>query len=112
MWQLRRALAPTGRLLIVGGLLRNILGAVYLGLVARLRRSGQSLGILAWDRDPGLVERVAQLVLEGELKPTIDVVLPLEQAASGFARMIRHEALGKVVITVEPQPSSSGRETG
>lgn len=97
---LRRSLAPAGRLLIVGGLLRHILGAVWLGLVARLTSSRQSLGILPWDRDPGLVEPLAERVLAGTLRPEIDMVVPLERAPEGFARMLRGEARGKVVVTV------------
>ena len=104
--ELRRALAPTGRYLIVGGLLRNVLGAVVLGLVARLVRSKQSLGILPWDRDPRLVEAVAERVLEGTLRPPIDVVVPLERAGEAFSRLLRGEAQGKVVVTVGEGGSS------
>lgn len=100
---LRRALAPAGRYLIVGGLLRHILGALWQGLVAKLTRSEQSLGILPWDRDPALVEAVADRVADGGIRPVIDMVVPLERAHEGFARMLRGEAQGKVVVTVGGQ---------
>lgn len=93
---LKRALAPRGRFLIVGGSLQNVLGAPALGLFAR----HHSLGILAWDRDPRLVEQLGARVVRGTLRPTLDTIVPLERAREGFARLLRGEAQGKVVVTV------------
>ena len=43
---------------------------------------------------------VMKLVLRGELKPVIDVVLPLERAQEAHARLAKGEQFGKIVLTV------------
>jgi NADPH:quinone reductase-like Zn-dependent oxidoreductase len=43
---------------------------------------------------------VMKLVLRGELKPVIDVVLPLERAQEAHARLAKGEQFGKIVMTV------------
>ncbi|MDE3088614.1 MAG: zinc-binding dehydrogenase [Chloroflexota bacterium] len=43
---------------------------------------------------------VMTLILRGELKPVIDVVLPLERAREAHARLEKGEQFGKIVLTV------------
>ena len=43
---------------------------------------------------------VMKLVLRGELKPVIDVVLPMERAQNAHARLAKGEQFGKIVLTV------------
>ena len=43
---------------------------------------------------------VMKLVLRGELKPVIDVVLPLERAQEAHARLAKGEQFGKIVMKV------------
>lgn len=43
---------------------------------------------------------VMKLVLRGELKPVIDVVLPLERTREAHARLEKGEQFGKIVLTV------------
>jgi len=43
---------------------------------------------------------VMKLVLRGEFKPVIDVVLPLERAQEAHARLARGEQFGKIVLTI------------
>ncbi len=43
---------------------------------------------------------VMKLVLRGELKPVIDVVLPLERAQEAHARLAKGEQFGKIVLVV------------
>ncbi|MDO5502105.1 MAG: zinc-binding dehydrogenase [Actinomycetia bacterium] len=45
------------------------------------------------------LERLTQLVTSTKISPTIDSVLPLEQAAEGFAAMERGDVVGKIVFT-------------
>jgi alcohol dehydrogenase len=40
-----------------------------------------------------------QLIQEGKMKPVIDKVLPLEQAAEGLRLIRDREVIGKVVVT-------------
>lgn len=43
---------------------------------------------------------VMKLVLRGELKPVIDVVMPLERAREAHERLARGEQFGKIVMTL------------
>lgn len=43
---------------------------------------------------------VMKLVFARKLKPVVDVVLPLEQAAQAHERLARNEQFGKIVLTV------------
>lgn len=43
---------------------------------------------------------VMKLVFRGELKPVIDVVLPLERAREAHARLEQGEQFGKIVLTI------------
>ena len=43
---------------------------------------------------------VMKLVLRGELKPVVDVVLPLERAQDAHARLAKGEHFGKIVLTI------------
>jgi NADPH:quinone reductase-like Zn-dependent oxidoreductase len=47
------------------------------------------------DRD---FEQLVALVAAGQLRPRIDSVLPLEQAAQAHHRMEHSEQLGKIVL--------------
>jgi NADPH:quinone reductase-like Zn-dependent oxidoreductase len=44
--------------------------------------------------------QVMKLVFRGELKPVIDVVMPLERAREAHARLEKGEQFGKIVLTV------------
>lgn len=43
-------------------------------------------------------DQVMQLVFRGELKPTVDVRLPLQQAAQAFERLSTGQQLGKITL--------------
>ena len=53
-----------------------------------------------------LVE-LARRADEGELKPAIDSVFPLDDAAAAFARLAERGKHGKVVLSVADGPSSA-----
>jgi NADPH:quinone reductase-like Zn-dependent oxidoreductase len=46
------------------------------------------------------LERLAQFVVQQDIQPVVDSVLPLERAREGFAAMAAGEVFGKVVFTV------------
>ncbi|NLJ52620.1 MAG: zinc-binding dehydrogenase, partial [Intrasporangiaceae bacterium] len=46
------------------------------------------------------LERLTRLVATQGISPTIDAVLPLAQAADGFAAMERGDVVGKIVFTL------------
>ena len=45
------------------------------------------------------LETLMQLIADGELKPVIDTVLPLEQTGEGVRQLRDREVIGKIVIT-------------
>jgi NADPH:quinone reductase-like Zn-dependent oxidoreductase len=97
----RRALSPTGAFVMVGG----TLGAIFkIGALGRLfsHAGGQQLSLLMLQPSPQALAELAQMCLAGEIRPAIDRVYPLSQAAQAFARLGAGEALGKLVFRVEP----------
>jgi NADPH:quinone reductase-like Zn-dependent oxidoreductase len=44
---------------------------------------------------------LASFVVQQQLEPVTDSVMPLSQAADGFARMVEGDVFGKVVFTME-----------
>ncbi len=100
-----RALAVEGRLVIVG-LMGGAKAEINLGrlLPRRLTVTGSTLrargvadkAALASD----LVERVWPGFADGSLRPVIDEVLPIEDAARAHERMERSDHIGKLVLTL------------
>jgi NADPH:quinone reductase len=95
--------APRARLLLVGAVggsqvqldLRQVLGKrlTLRGTVMRARSLAERIAVAdAFARD--VVPRVA----DGALRPTIDAIYPLEQAAAAHERVESNASIGKVVI--------------
>jgi NADPH:quinone reductase-like Zn-dependent oxidoreductase len=51
---------------------------------------------------------IARLVGEGSLRPVVDFVLPLERTREAFERGLKAHHRGKIVLSVEEEPRSSG----
>lgn len=98
MFDYRRALAPRGRYLCVGGTVRTVLRVVtvgaLLGLLTRRR-----LGLLLARQGPAQFEPVAARCIAGDLRINIDRLFPLEEVPQALAYVGEGRALGKVVIT-------------
>ena len=100
---LRRALAPTGRLVIVGGEggghwfggIDRQLRAQVLSLFVR-----QTLGTLIATARKEDLEELRGLVEAGTVTPVIDRAFPLREAPEAIRYMRTGHARGKVVITV------------
>jgi NADPH:quinone reductase-like Zn-dependent oxidoreductase len=93
----RRALAPGGRYLIVGGTARALLRVLTIGaLIGAV--SGRHIGVLAVKPGPGSFTALAERCVAGEVRIHIDRTFPLEQTADALARVGDGRALGKVVI--------------
>jgi NADPH:quinone reductase-like Zn-dependent oxidoreductase len=99
---LRRALAPTGTLVVVGG----EDGGRWLGMGRQLRAIALSPFVRQRLRTFVQSENAADLVVLAELfdagtvRPVVDRVYPLAEAPEAVARMLRGQARGKVVVTV------------
>jgi NADPH:quinone reductase-like Zn-dependent oxidoreductase len=103
--QLRRALAPKGMLLIVGGeggggrwlagFDRQIFRAPLLSLMA-----GQSLRPLVAKESSADLVALSALIEEGKVTPLIDRVYPLSEAPDAIRYLAQGHARGKVVVKI------------
>jgi len=100
---LRRALAPAGRLVIVGGETQGR----WLGGFDRQIRAlllspwvGQKLGILTASENSADLSVLGELLDTGEISPAIDRTYPLDETAAAIRHLMNGEARGKVVISV------------
>jgi NADPH:quinone reductase-like Zn-dependent oxidoreductase len=104
---LRKLLAAKGTLVIVGG---EGGGRVTGGFGRSLRAA--ALSPLVPQRLTGLVSTVrkddlatlADLLESGAIRPVIDRIYPLADAASAIRRLTDGSTMGKLVITMEPVP--------
>ena len=100
---LRRALAPDGRLVIVGG----EEGGRWFGGIDRQLRAvllsplvSQKLGTFVSSENAEDLTALADLIESGEIEPAVDRTYPLREAASAMRHLIDGQARGKVVLTV------------
>ncbi len=103
--RLRRALTPTGTLVIVGG--EN--GGRLIGGVDRQLRAlalspfvGQRLTSLVSKEDQGLEDLVG-LIEAGAVTPALERTFSLEEAIAGIRHLQRGDVRGKVAIRVGPR---------
>ena len=100
------ALATDGRLALIG-FLGGSRGQIDIGLLMgkRLNVFGTTLRRTPLPQKIALAEAVAAFALQrfenGELRPVIDTVLPLEQAAEAHRQMESNRNVGKIVLRVD-----------
>jgi NADPH:quinone reductase-like Zn-dependent oxidoreductase len=114
--RLRRALAPHGRLVIVGGETDGrLLGGSGRQIRATLQSPfvGQQLGtFLAAERAADLMT-LRELIEAGVVTPVVDRTYPLDEVAAAIRRLQDGKARGTVVVSVcpagppEPRPGST-----
>lgn len=100
---LRRVLAPRGRLVIVGG----ETGGRWLGGTDRQMRAQalslvvrQKLGTFVTSENAEDLRALRELIESGKLSPAIDRTYPLRDTAAAIRNVLDGRALGKVVITI------------
>ena len=99
LFDYRRALAPNGNFVVVGGATGRIGQTVALGpLLSRI--TDQKLGLLIHRPNREDLETVGQMVASGQLTPVIDRTYPLEELPDAFRYFGAGNAKGKVVISV------------
>ncbi len=99
-----RALAPLGRLLVIG----FASGTIPEVKVNRLLLRNSSVVGVAWGefirRDPAMPQRVGEALAElwtgGKINPLVGATFPLERAADALGEIEGRRAIGKVVLTV------------
>lgn len=100
---LRRALAPRGTLVIVGGETGGrVLGGVQRQLRAALMNPfvRQQLGTFVARVDAAGLAAVSDLIVAGAVMPAIDRTFPLADAAAAIAYLQEGSVRGKVALTV------------
>jgi NADPH:quinone reductase-like Zn-dependent oxidoreductase len=107
----RRALAPGGVYLALGGSTWPLVRSLIVGGVASFRSSKTSMLMLWWKPfHPPDVERLNELIAAGKLRPVIDRRYPLDQVVDALRWVDDGHAKGKVVITVVPQATEATGE--
>lgn len=100
-----RCTRPLGRIVLVG-LMAGTKQEIDLALILRkrLRIMGTMLRARPLEEKLAVMrtfeDRVVPLFARGALRPVIDCVMPLDQAAQAHARMASNEGFGKIVLTV------------
>jgi len=95
----RRALAPGGRYLCVGGTVRTLLRVLSIGTIAG-RLTGRRIGVLVVKLGPEHFGPVADLCVAGDVEIDIDRTFGLEDVPEALRTVGEGRALGKVVIEV------------
>ncbi len=93
-----RALAPSGRYLLVGGSVPRLLTTLALGSLRR-RFTRQRLEVFAHTQRVEDLELVAKLCAEGHVRPIIGGRYTLADAPQAFSDLIDARAVGKLVVT-------------
>jgi NADPH:quinone reductase-like Zn-dependent oxidoreductase len=102
LFAIKRALAPNGRYVMVGGALSQIFKSLLFGRLLSLgSKKMKSLAAKANKHD---LELLSSLLVNGTIKPVIDRRYPLEKSAEAMEYLSRGHATGKVLILVEPGP--------
>jgi len=95
----KRALAPEGRYLLVGGSMRLLFGVLFLGsMISLLTR--KKMGLLAVKVNQGL-DVLEDHFRSGAVVPVIDKRYPLSETPEALRRLGEGRAKGKLVIVVE-----------
>ncbi|WP_374686169.1 NAD(P)-dependent alcohol dehydrogenase [Promineifilum sp.] len=100
----RRALAPGGVYVMVGGTMSQIFQALLLGPLLSARGGGQIASLTARPNRTDLAY-VGELLQTGKIRPVIDRCYPLSETPEAFRYLEWEHARGKVVINVYPSGS-------
>jgi NADPH:quinone reductase-like Zn-dependent oxidoreductase len=100
LWAYKRALAPGGQYVCVGGSLRQIIQSFALGrLMSRSAdKKLSNMGIAKLN--PLDLQQLAELLASGRITPVIDCTYPLSQTAEAFKYVLETHPRGKVVISL------------
>lgn len=96
----RRALAPGGTYLIVGGTMRALVRVITIGALIGAM-TGRRLGVLAVKPGPAHFGPLADRCVAGEVRIVIDRVFSLDEVPQALTHVGEGKALGKVVIAID-----------
>ena len=95
----RRALAPGGRYLCVGGSVRALLRVVTIGSILG-RLTGRRMGLLMVKQGPSHFRPLAERCVADEIQIHIDRTFALDDVPQALAHVGEGRALGKVVVEI------------
>jgi NADPH:quinone reductase-like Zn-dependent oxidoreductase len=98
---LRRALSPSGRVVLVGGHAHRamLLHLAGLFLASRIRRGGKLIFFVTkWENDD--LRTLAGMLESGQLTPAIDATYELSEAHEAFRTFGEGHVRGKLVLTI------------
>ena len=102
----RRALAPEGIFMMVGGSVSTLLQVVSLGVLSS-RSGNKRIGLNAWKPNNRKdLAFLAELFEAGKVVPVIDRSYPLSEVPEALRYLEEEPHLGKIVITVVPTDES------
>lgn len=107
IYDYRRALAPQGRYLMVGGSDRQIFQTAFLGPFLT-SRNGQSFRMFPAVTSYADLLSIKELVEAGKIKPVIDRIYPLAETPEAMRYIGAGHARGKIVISVIPDTTTAG----
>jgi NADPH:quinone reductase-like Zn-dependent oxidoreductase len=107
--ELRRALTPNGRLVIVGGPSDNpwlgpLVQVIKASLVAPF--VDQEMGMFMAQVKTADLEVLSQLAQDGKLRSVIDRRFGLDEVPAAIEYLESGRARGKVVVTIDPAPDA------
>ncbi|WP_409332663.1 NAD(P)-dependent alcohol dehydrogenase [Trujillonella humicola] len=108
--RLRRALTPTGRLVIVGG---ETDGRWLGGSDRQIRATllsvfiGQKLGTFVASEKAADLCALRELIEAGAVTPAVDRTYPLTGVAAAIRHLLDGRARGKLVVSIAPTPTPS-----
>jgi len=92
-----RAVPPGGGVVVVGGAMRQIFGAMLLGPLAA---GGRSVSTLMARPNSADLATLTELIEAGKVRPVVERCYPLAETADAFRDLEREHARGKFVISV------------
>jgi NADPH:quinone reductase-like Zn-dependent oxidoreductase len=93
----KRALAPGGRYVMIGGQGKQMTQAMLLGPILSMGNDKKLGSMLAKSKSEDL-QFLADLLEEGRLIAVIDAEYPLERSPEAMARLVEGHAAGKIVV--------------
>lgn len=99
LFDFRRALAPKGRYVMVGGSVGLLVQTLLLGWWIGLP-GGKRMGVLAARYNEGL-DHLTELIAAGDVTPAVDRVFPFHEVPEALRTLGEGRALGKLVVTLD-----------
>jgi NADPH:quinone reductase-like Zn-dependent oxidoreductase len=92
-----KSLAKRGVVVVVGGALRQLFGAMIVGPLLSL--GSRKHRVLAMKANAADLEFVLNLASEGKIRPVVEKTYPLEEATDAMRYLEGGHATGKIVVT-------------